>query len=164
MRILKTRATACAVVVEEHASLEGFLGSAKPRKRASAGTRRNDYIAEVRTRMQTKDWTGMTAGKLVALYWLCHERVYGTPPVELNKAKIWEMAMMAAGTMVRDHFDGDVQVAIRFMRWVWTREQSREDWRRKNNTTTGRRISWHNQFKHHYLVTDWRTEKVRRQG
>lgn len=138
--------------------MDAFLGPT-PRKR-SAGTLRTKHIAEVRDRWKRKEWDGMTAGKLVALYWLCHEEVYGVVPAEIDKANIWATAMMAAGSMVKRHFDDDIERAITFMRWVWTREQGREKWRRENKRD-GQRINWKNQFSQDYLITDWRAAAMR---
>ncbi|MGB1142426.1 MAG: hypothetical protein ACPG1A_16115, partial [Halioglobus sp.] len=52
------------------ARIDAFLGPAPKPRRTSAGSRRKAHIEEVRGRMARKDWEGMTAGKLVALYWL----------------------------------------------------------------------------------------------
>lgn len=161
-RRLKSRAGEPAGSAQ--AALDSFVGPTRgAKKKKGVGSRRAKYIEEVADRMKRKDWEGMTAGRLVALYWLCHERVYGTVPVELDKATTWETAMMGAGRMVTDHFDGDVQRAVVFMRWVWTREAGYEDWRRKNSKF-GRRITWQNQFRHDHLISDWRAAAMRQQG
>lgn len=162
-RLIKKRAA--EDVDKAAANIAAFVGSPSKRKssRPSAGSRRKQYIEEVRERMKRKNWEGMTAGKLVALYWLCHERVYGVTPVEIDKASTWTSAMKQAGSMVQKHFDGDVDRAITFMRWCWTRELEREKWRRDNGKE-GRRLSWQNQFIHHHLITDWRAAAMRRQG
>ncbi len=146
------------------AAMDAFTGPpTTKRNRASTGSRRKQYIEEVRDRMARKDWSGVTPGKLVALYWCCHEKVYGVVPVELDKASTWETAMKRAGLMVKQHFDNDMERAITFMRWTWTREAEREEWRRAN-TKQGRRITWQNQFIHDHLITDWRAEAMRRGG
>lgn len=142
-----------------NANLDAFLGPA-PVKRSS-GTLRSKHIVEVRDRMNRKHWDGMTPGKLVALYWLCHEKVYGVVPVEIDRATQWEIVMKVAGSMVKRHFDGDMERAITFMRWVWTREQGREQWRRENQRD-GQRINWRNQFSHDFLITDWRAAGMRK--
>jgi hypothetical protein len=118
----------------------------------------------MRERVTARDWKGLTAGKLVALYWVFHEHVYGTIPAELDRATVWTMAMKCAGGMVRDHFDGDVEMAVRFMRWVWHREIGKEKWKREKNIQGTKRITWQNQFRHDYLVSDWRAEKSRHQN
>lgn len=144
------------------ASLEAFLGPTPkkhPTGRAVARIRKK-HIAEVRDRWARKHWDGMTAGKLVALYWLCHEKVYGVVPVEIDRATTWEQVMKIAGSMVKRHFDDDVERAVVFMRWVWTREQGREKWRR-DNKRDGYRLTWRNQFSQDYLITDWRAAAMR---
>ena len=138
--------------------IDAFLGPT-PRKR-SAGSLRAKHIEEVRERWKRKEWDGMTPGKLVALYWLCHEEVYGVVPVEIDKTGVWETAMKVAGSMVKRHFDNDIERAITFMRWVWTRERGRERWRRENKRD-GQRINWKNQFSQDYLITDWRAAAMR---
>lgn len=145
---------------DSHASarMDAMLGPV-PRKR-SPGLLRTKHIAEVSDRMARKEWDGMTPGKLVALYWICHEKVYGVVPLELDRAVTWETAMKVAGSMVKRHFDDDMERAITFMRWVWTREQRQEQWRR-DNKREGRRINWKNQFSQDYLITDWRAAAMR---
>ena len=143
---------------EATARMDAFVGKT-PRKRSS-GVLRKKHIEEVRERMNRKDWDGMTAGKLVALYWLCHEQAYGVAPLELDRTTTWETAMKVAGSMVKRHFDDDMERAITFMRWVWTREKGREKWRR-DNKRDGQRINWKNQFSQDYLITDWRAAAMR---
>ncbi len=138
--------------------IDAFLGPT-PRKR-SAGSLRAKHIEEVRERWKRKEWDGMTPGKLVALYWLCHDKVYGLVQVGIDKTCVWETAMKVAGSMVKRHFDNDIERAITFMRWVWTRERGRERWRRENKRD-GQRINWKNQFSQDYLITDWRAAAMR---
>jgi len=151
------------------ASLQAFIGTPDQRARLakrskpSAGANRKDHIADVQRRWRENDWKGMTPGYLVALYWVCHVAVYGTEPLELDKATVWTQAMKSAGALVKKHFDGDVDLAVCFMRWVWTRERDREDWRRRNNVSSNR-ITWVRQFCYETLVSDWRTEKVRQRA
>lgn len=144
------------------ARLTAFLGP-EPKKypKRIPRTLRVKHIEEVRDRMKRKEYVGMTPGKLVAMYWVCHEKVYGVVPVEIDNSAAWKTAMLRAGSMVKRHFDGDMERAITFMRWVWTREQKNEEWRRANNRD-GRRISWQNQFSHDFLITDWRAAGMRR--
>ncbi len=144
-------------------SLAGFLGTPKPKRKVNPGSRRKQHIAEIRQRVEAKDWTDVSAGKLVALYWFCHETVYGVEPTELDSAATWRAAMLQSGRMVRDNFDSDVQRAIRFMQWVWSEEQRRETWRR-NNDKNGKRINWRMQFIFGDLVTDYRAAQSRKQG
>lgn len=143
--------------------LADFLGPEKKSKSKSAnqaGSRRRAHIADVAQRVESKDWNDAGPRHLVALYWFCHTKVYGTEPKELDTAAAWTRAMMFAGKLVREEFEGDVQLAIRFMRWTWNREKEREAWRRQNRRSGGR-ITWQQQFVHRYLVSDWRTDKTR---
>lgn len=168
MRVIKSRAT---VAPRQQPSdlLESFIGTAEQRKqiakrpKPSAGARRKEFIAEVERRIAEQDWSGTKPGLLVALYWSCHVKVYGVVPAELDSATTWTTAMKAAGNMVRFYFDNDVQSAIKFMRWLWTREQGREQWRRKN-MVSGARITWVRQFCRGENVSDWRADKLRHQG
>lgn len=144
--------------------LNDFVGSDKPRRaRGFDKQRRTGIIDEVRGRMKLADWRGMSAGRLVGLYWICHEMVYGVPPGELNNTTNWRNAMLAAGKMVTVHFDGDVYRAVEFMQWVWTREKGREEYRRKTEAP-GFRITWKYQFTRENLITDWRASLFRNRG
>lgn len=148
--------------------IDGFAPPSKPRPKKKAYTpmpkaRRRAFIDEVQERMRTQEWDGMTTGRLVALYWLCHERVYGVVPSELDNAAVWSRAMLHAGKMVASEFDDDVGRAVVFMRWVWTRERDIEEWRRRNQRN-GRRISWLDQFCYGRLVSDWRIAAARQTG
>ncbi len=143
------------------AQMKDFVGKEPPKRSPGASrSQRERHIEEVRERIRTKEWDGLTAGKLVALYWIVHKEVYECYPVELDKAVIWTRAMQAAGKMVNHHFDGDVQRALTFMRWVWHEEERIEEWRKRSGAHGS--ISWKNQFYHDYLITKWRQAAARR--
>ena len=170
MRVIKSRVATMANPQPTVSDLlEGFIGTAEQRQKASKrrkpspGARRKEYIAEVERRIAEQDWSGTKSGLLVALYWSCHVKVYGVVPAELDSASTWTTAMKAAGNLVNFQFGGDVQMAIKFMRWLWTREQGREQWRRKSQISGGR-ITWVRQFCRFESVSDWRADKVRHQG
>lgn len=152
--------------------LASFLGKPKKPRANNPGSRRKQYIEAMEKRVDSQKqahtdlerdavWADMTAGQLVALYWVCHHRLYGVVPGEIDTAAGWSRAMKAAGSMVKNQFEGNVQLAVRFMRWCWHREREREEWRRKNKVP-GKRIIWQQQFLWPSLVSDWRAEKVRR--
>ena len=144
--------------------MQSFIGSAsKRKKRRYPGSNRATHIAEVRERITRQNWKDMKVGRLVALYWICHEKIYGVVPAEIDKTAVWEQVMKAAGGMVKNEFDGDMQQAIEFMRWVWTDEARKENWRRANHKPAGR-IKWQNQFLHGYLISDWRAAVMRRRA
>lgn len=139
------------------------LGAKKRRPRVTPKEVRQVRIEEVRERMRCDDWDGAASIALVPLYWCCHEKVYGTHPAELDNSRAWTSAKLAAGNMVKRQFDGDMHRAIVFMRWVWTKEQDREQWARRNEKPS-RRLSWQNMFWHDFLITDWRVAAARQQG
>lgn len=149
--------------------LESFIGTAEERakkskkKKPNPGSSRRLHIEDVERRIREQDWSGATAKTLVGLYWTCHVKVYGVTPIELDNAITWQQAMKCAGTLVKRHFDGDVQAAIKFMRWLWTREASKMQWAQKQGFTPNR-ITWNRQFAQSNYVTDYRAEKLRRQA
>lgn len=177
MRTLKPRAVVQAQpsqsTYDPFDPFESFIGTPRKRQivakrskktRETPGMRRKTYIADVEKRIVSQDWTGATPGILVALYWTCHVKVYGIEPTELDTATTWTIAMKAAGKLVSQHFDGDIDTAIKFMRWVWTRERAKEAWARREGVSRSR-ITWVTQFcKAVYLVNDWRADKVRRRA
>jgi len=136
----------------------------EPTKR-SGGTpkrQRHAMIEDVRRRWKEGDWDGMKPGRLVAVYYVCHEMVYDVAPTEVDTAGNWKRAMMGAGKLVKEL--GSVDAALEFIRWVWLRERGREKWRRDNGNQ-GSRIGWRLQLVNpQALLTDWRVEKARKQG
>lgn len=164
-RRLKSRATEPRPPTPTPAelALSAFVGPVKKGRKKSPGSHRKAHIEQVTDMVKHRDYADMTPGRLVALYWLCHERVYGVAPTELNTAAAWNRAMKSAGKMVAEHFDGDVQRAVVFMRWVWNDERRKEEWRRANKRN-GRRITWQGQFVRDYLITDWRASVMRARG
>lgn len=143
-------------------SMKRFIGSGGAKRKRNPGSYRKAHIEDVRARVASGDWTDLQPSRLVALYWYCHEAVYGVTPVELDSASQWKTAMMQAANMVKRKFDGDVPRAIVFMRWLWAREREREKWRRDNGRH-GRRINWRQQFVYGDFVTEWELEKRREQ-
>ncbi len=143
------------------AQVASMVGPKRKAPRGGGKAQREAHLKEIERRAKGKDWDGVTAGKLVALYYFCHVRVYQVPPIELQRNTTYTAAMKQAGSMVKRHFDGDVQKAVRFMRWVWDREQGKQEWL-KTNDKEGRRLTWQNQFTHDFLVTDWLRAKAQK--
>lgn len=137
------------------------ISKTKAPKKTDPGARRKQYVEEMEERIKRQDWKNLSAGQLVAVYWVCHLKIYGVPPKELDSTSNYSRAMMMAAKLVKDEFAGDVDLAVDFMRWAWFREKDREDWRKRNNTS-GRRITWYLQFVAKDLLTDWQREKFRR--
>lgn len=110
--------------------------------------------------MRGGDWTGAIARHFAAAYELLHERVYGVAPAEMTPPYRSISAAMAARLLEKE-FGGDPDKMADFMRWAWSREKGREEWRRKNNGGRGGRITPRTMFGG-YLVTDYRVDVARR--
>lgn len=111
--------------------------------------------------MRTGEWAAARPLHFVALYAHLHERVYGAAPLELGPTERLHAAGMAA-QMLKKHFGHQAAEMAEFMRWVWTREQGREKWRRDNDRPGGR-IGWRFQF-NGSLLTDYRVDQARTAG
>lgn len=121
---------------------------------------RERYAQEADRMRREADWGEAEHGHLVALYIACHEHCYGSRPTELDQGKEFAQARFAVGRLAKKEFEGNRQEVVSFVRWTWTREESREKWRRKEGRPGGR-ISWRVQFSSS-LVSDYRIDKSRR--
>lgn len=117
--------------------------------------------AEVLDSMKSGDWADARSVHFVALYAHLHEGVYGAPPAELSPSVRLRASGMAA-RLLEKHFGGDRGEMAEFMRWTWTREKSREKWRRDNDRPGGR-IGWRIQF-NGALLDDYRVDIARTKG
>lgn len=139
-----------------------LLGVQHKRKLGGIGSgKRENLLRDARDRMRRKGdlkWDGASPAHLVAVYYMCHERVYGVVPAELDQAKAWKLATVAASQLVRDEFGGSFASALVFVRWVWEREEQR---RLSNRTTEAWRISWQQMFRKRSMLTDWRVAMAR---
>lgn len=173
MRVLKSRIV--AVVPGQIPSptpdlLASFVGTSEVRQKAAKVAKqkkrgptpvqvREKLLEDCRERMRTKNWEGATASTLVALYFICHELVYGVPPLELTSGTHWKRATMMAGGLVKTQFGGDTTTAIRWMRWVWNRQQMRLQWSKQNNRE-GSRLTYNSLFGWLGHVSDWRARQT----
>jgi len=108
--------------------------------------------------MRTGEWDAARPIHFVALYAHLHESVYGAAPVELGPTERLH-ACGAAKRMLEKHFDHQSAEMAAFMRWAWTREKGREQWRRDNDRSGGR-IGWSLMF-NGALLTDFRIDLAR---
>lgn len=151
------------VMEDERESAEGFTAFAGPAsKRKKSGKITDSQFAkavtEVNERKQSGDWKGLRSIHFVALYAIQHEIVYGVLPGDLDASK----KVHACGAVVRllnKEFRDDTTDMVIFMRWAWSREREREEWRRKKGTDGGR-LTWQYQF-HGGLVTEYRIHLAR---
>lgn len=143
--------------VQEAAEHMAALVSTVPAKTNSTGLARQ--LRETRVMMKSDDWANAKASHLVALYSILHEMVYGVAP-EL-KGDDLKLAKYAAGSFLKTKCGGKFPKALEFMRWVWTRERGREEWRR-NNQIDGKVIGWRLILNHPAMWTEYRVGQERR--
>lgn len=144
---------------------ENFAAPKDPKKRRTPNTdksKRERDAREVEERREANDWESARPGHMVALYAMCHEKIYGFIPNELDKGKEYALAVLSAARMLKGEFRGESKIMVEFIRWTWRREQSREKWRRERGQG-GQRIGWRLQF-NGSMVSDYRVDLARRKG
>jgi hypothetical protein len=108
-------------------------------------------------------WAGAHPEHLVALWVVGHRSTYQVDPVPELAGKNWLAAKSAARKLVEAEFGGAMEEAAEFVLWSWRREESREQWRRKNGGGFGR-ITWRMQFAARGLLTEYRIAVARKGG
>lgn len=149
---------------ENHAdSVDAFVGNRRPRRRGRPQASEHAvglYIEDAVARARSGDWHGVDPGQvgglMVALYIVCHERVYGVRPMEAMTGDAFPAASLAAKQMHVGAFKADVLEMVEFIRWTWDREKARDRARRET-----RRIGWRLQFDLG-LFTDYKADQMRK--
>lgn len=152
----------CEAQERAAAELEAMVQrKAPPKKRALGPTtaRVQNMMATAKLHFKAGEWGAATSHDVVALYALFHEHVYGVVPTELV-GKEWMGAASQAKRFIREHFGESIPAVVEYMRWLWTREKEREQWRRDNGKEGGR-ISWRMQFSANGNLTEYRVNKLR---
>ena len=142
-------------------SFEDFMGAAPAKKKRPTTIGRkafDQHLSKTSELVNAQQWDKFTATNLVALYAILHNRVYTVLPLELLRD--WRLVQLAAGGMVKREFDGDFTKAVKFLRWVWFRENRSYKRRSEDNDF---RIGWRYLFKSPKLLTDYRIS-LSRQG
>jgi len=144
--------------------MDDFLKSritrkARPRPRTIAQGAMVRARGEAAAMMRSGDWAEAMGRHYLALYLILHERVYGVD-AGLTEEECFEAATMANHLLESD-FDEDPGALVRFVAWTWSREQEREEWRRKNHRDGGA-VGWRLQFSGR-LLRDYRLA-ARRHG
>lgn len=147
-----------------------FVGDRKRRKEEKAGKKRSPPAGrqtvskaknEARVFLKVDDWSEAKAHHFVGLYAVLFENVYG---VALDiKGNDWRGACSAARGMLNREFDNDRDRMLSFMRWVWSRENEREKWRRENGKP-GNVIGWRLMFSSTKLLTEFKVHIARKTG
>lgn len=139
-------------------TIEEFASRPLPTKRLFGDAK---VKAEMEAMAASGEWDGASGHHFVALYEFLHRTVYGVEADIDRKSRAFANA--AAGRMLAKDFDGDATKAMLFVKWVWRREESREEWRRANRRD-GQRIGWRLQFCFGSLVADYRVHCARQSG
>jgi hypothetical protein len=154
-----------ASVLQASAQLSLQVGTKKPRK-SGAGTpvRRLMRLMEVVDKCVEDDEWPLGEGPvlLVALFCWAHNEIYGVS-CTVEVARVFKGAQSAAEKLIRTEFEGSLEKAIEFMRWVWRREREREQWRRRN-TGYGKVLTWRHVLMTGELVKEMRLDQLRTKG
>jgi hypothetical protein len=170
MRMLKADRVAVTVACDADVrakeaadAMREFVGEPREtaKRRPPSRQSRERAIEEVNRIRAAQDWASVTPTHAVALFAWCHAQVYGVPPGDLD-GEGWTHAVFAAARMLKTQFNGDVLAFVAFLRWSWTRERSRETWRRANGGG-GFRMTWRIQFSG-TMMTDYRVDLLRQRS
>lgn len=115
--------------------------------------------SEVEAMIRNDNWNAANPTHIVLLHCLCHERVYGVETPE-KTGKEFVIARTHAARILRDQFHENNQAMVEFIQWFWRREQSREKWRRDNNSPSTFRADWRIVF-NAKAITDYRLDIAR---
>lgn len=124
-------------------------------KRAPSKQQRLAILAEATDMIQTNDFRRLSPRHLVGVWAWCHEKTYGVAPPMTGVE--WRRASMAAGSLLRQDFDGKVETMIPFLKWTWAEEQRQHAWRRQNGRATNP-LGWRLQFSSRHVVK-WRANQ-----
>ena len=147
--------------------LKRMVGGArkKPKKSRAPTIGRSALAERVRgfqERVNREDFSELKPADLVAAYAWCHFRTYSNVlPQDLTENGAWKKALLSAGRMLTQEFEGDVAAMLNYIRWTWGREAGREQWRCENNGGNGGRVTWYAQFVQRRLLTDYQVKTGR---
>ncbi len=131
----------------------------KHRPPTDGGLQRKKVADELSAMLESDEWEQARPVHLVELYCLLHENVYGVEALDLRGQLNRQACARMVLTMLRRDFDDEVPALVDYMRWSWQREESREEWRRRNNTGR-RRLTWRIQFGGE-LLTEFLMQRVK---
>lgn len=114
---------------------------------------------EVEKMRASGDFSSLKARHLVALHMWLHSEVYGVPESVSNKD--FARATHCANNLVKIGFGGEINEALSYLKWVWSREMKREKSRSPGDSW---RLNWKFVFVVKNLVDDYRVAKNRFNG
>ncbi len=116
-------------------------------------------VLDAENRSKAGTWTGATGRTFVGLYALCHRIVYGEIPLELFEKMEFSIAARMATKALHEWFVDDPTFLVEFVKWSWTREESRDAWAiREGKDRTRMRARF--QFSA-AMVQDWRIDRTK---
>lgn len=130
----------------------------KPRKRILSSRDFDALLKETNALKSSNDWDSFTPKHFVGLYCLLHQHVYGVLPTEVRSQ--YRQAVGASMRMLHNVFGADCSNMIEFMRWVWKREEFKEQ---RRDPDSDFRIGWRLQFGA-ALVNDYQVALARRRS
>jgi len=115
--------------------------------------------SEVNDMLRADNWQPATPDHVMILHCICHERVYGVSTPE-ESGKDFTIARVQAKRILREEFAEDMSKFIVFIRWFWSREKSREKYRRDTGSPSTFRADWRSVFSRR-AVTDYKLSIAR---
>lgn len=140
--------------------LEAWAKKRPATTRVKAGSV-EESVGESEQMMSLGEWGEARPRHFVALWAICHKRVYRVDPTSELKGLVWKSAIKAAATMLRNEFNEDSEEMATFIRWCWIKEDSKDKWCKSQNITRSVRIDWRKQF-NGAMLADWRVELARK--
>lgn len=120
-----------------------------------------ESLTEAAAMMSSAEWGDAKPRHFVALWAMCHERVYKASAVGELAGLGWRAAVKAAAVMLRDEFEGEAQRMAEYVRWCWLREEGKERWCKERGYARRARVTWRHQFGS-AMLADWRVEMARK--
>ena len=135
------------------------IGSLKSRKPAKRALFRSAYVQEARSRVEAENFEGVKPSIMVAIYCLCHEKVYGQWPIDLDDDVEWRLAMFTVKRLADKYFPASSVPMVEFLVWAWDREKDTERWRQANGRES-KRLVWRWLFSAR-MVAEYRLNRER---
>lgn len=142
---------------EVTASMLDLVSTVKTRSRPRVGLVK--LTNQTKSMMDGDDWSKAQPMHLVGLYIILHKMVYGVAPT--LDAQELAFAKVAAREFMRTKCKGKFDIGLEFMRWVWSRERNREQYRRDKHID-GKVLGWRSILKYPEFWTEYRVGQERR--
>lgn len=129
---------------------KAFIGEAKPkpqgpRKSHGAWTATLEQFKkaglDATERMQTGNWEEAHPLTFLALFNLCHERMYGVEALEIKEATKRKTLMFSVYQVIKEQFNDDCDEYAEFVRWLFEERERKDQWIRSKGDKTCVRIN-----------------------